>query len=67
MPKFVYVKTLYGVGMQILHDDSVFGVTGEKDIGILQSHDITEAEVKKGFTYLYTTYKYKVRVKAGRG
>jgi hypothetical protein len=60
MPKFVWLhNAMLGPMPSILHDDSVFGVTGEKDLGILQKHDITVEEAGKPLDFLSIQYPYK--------
>lgn len=60
MPKFVWLhNALLGPMPSILHDDSVFGVIGKKDIGILQSHDITVEEAGKPLDNLSVLYPFK--------
>lgn len=70
MPKFCYVRNALskegGISRVILRDDAVFGVRGDKDLNIIQSHDITEAEAELELDALARTYKFKGRVKAGR-
>ncbi len=60
MPKFVWLQNaLLGPMPSILHDDAVFGVMGEKNLGILQSHDIDTDEAGKPLDFLSIKYPYQ--------
>lgn len=58
MPKFVYIKTQFGVEPQIFHDDSVFGVTGKCAMNVVQAHDINDNEAEFSLHLLSTIYPY---------
>jgi hypothetical protein len=59
MPKFVWVQSLRGPMPQILHDQSVFGVTGDKPLAILQAHDINENEEQFSLDLLSAIYPFQ--------
>lgn len=61
MPKFVYIRSQFGVFPQVLRDDSVFGVTGDKQMNIVQSHDISDIEASASLNVLMNVYPLEVK------
>ncbi len=67
MPKFVWLKNaLLGPMPSVLHDDAVFGVTQDKDLGILQKHDINDIEAHLPLASLSLRYPF-VKVDTDEG
>lgn len=68
MPKFVWLKNaLLGPMPSVLHDDSVFGVMGEKKLGILQAHDINEMEAHLPLATLSLRFPCTVKEETDEG
>ena len=59
MPKFVWLRNaLLGPMPSVIHSDSVFGVRQDKDIGVLQKHDIEAWEAGLPLDSLSLKYPY---------
>lgn len=58
MPKLIYVMGLRGITPQVIRDDSVFGVMGEKNLNILQEHTLNENEEEFSLDLLTSIYPY---------